>query len=166
MQSGIRWTPALGMLIASVALGCGATGHGSEVSDEPAAGSKPVAAPLDPGRTGEAKGSVAKTGQGETAAALAKTAPPKEGDELLGTSAHEWTGAQWIQGGPLTLEGLRGRVVLVRWWTAPDCPLCAGTAPSLNEFHNRYKDRGLVVVGFYHHKSDAPLRVEDVAGYK
>jgi thiol-disulfide isomerase/thioredoxin len=48
-------------------------------------------------------------------------------------------------------------VALVRWWTAPGCPYCAATAPSLNEFHAHYKDKGLVVVGLYHHKSDAPL---------
>jgi thiol-disulfide isomerase/thioredoxin len=49
--------------------------------------------------------------------------------------------------------------VLVRWWTAPGCPWCAATAPALNEFHAAYKDRGLVVIGFYHHKSGAPLDV-------
>jgi thiol-disulfide isomerase/thioredoxin len=39
----------------------------------------------------------------------------------------------------------------------PGCPYCATTAPALNEFHARYKDKGLVVVGFYHHKSATPL---------
>src|SRR5207248_9910326 len=58
---------------------------------------------------------------------------------------------------PRTLQGLRGKVALVRWWPAPGCPYCAATAPALNEFHDRYKDRGLVVVGLYHLKSGAPL---------
>jgi hypothetical protein len=48
-------------------------------------------------------------------------------------------------------------VVLVRWWTAPGRPYCAAPAPALNEFHARYKGKGLVVVGLYHHKADAPL---------
>jgi thiol-disulfide isomerase/thioredoxin len=55
-------------------------------------------------------------------------------------------------------------VVLVRWWTAPGCPYCAATAPALNEFHARYKDKGLEVVGLYHHKSDAPLDPAQVKG--
>ena len=36
-----------------------------------------------------------------------------EGSELLGKPAPAWDAAEWIQGQPLTLEGLRGRVVLV-----------------------------------------------------
>jgi thiol-disulfide isomerase/thioredoxin len=54
--------------------------------------------------------------------------------------------------------------VLVRWWTAPDCPYCAATAPALNEFDQTYRNRGLSVVGIYHHKSSTPLRPEDVRG--
>jgi len=50
----------------------------------------------------------------------------------------------------------------VRWWTAPGCPFCAATAPALNEFHARYKDKGLVVIGFYHHKASSPLDVARV----
>lgn len=100
-------------------------------------------------------------------AALAPATPPrkKEGDELLGTPAPAWSASSWLNSPPLTLESLRGRVVLLRWWTAPDCPLCSGTAPSLNALHARYKDQGLVVIGFYHHKAETPLRVEDVAAY-
>jgi thiol-disulfide isomerase/thioredoxin len=164
MQRGSRLTSAFAVLLASLALGCGTTARNPESSL--ASSSEPIAAPLDPGRGSEAKSAAASADPGEPAAAQARAAPRKEGEELIGTRAHDWLGAQWIQGGPLTLEGLRGRVVLVRWWTAPDCPLCAGTAPSLNELHSRYNNQGLVVVGFYHHKSDAPLRPEDVARYK
>lgn len=35
----------------------------------------------------------------------------------LGTVAPEIAGAPWINGGPLTTAGLRGRVVLVEFWT-------------------------------------------------
>jgi thiol-disulfide isomerase/thioredoxin len=77
--------------------------------------------------------------------------PLRAGDSPVGTKAPEWEAAHWLNSKPLALEGLRGKVVLVRWWTAPGCPYCAATAPALNEFHARYKDKGLVVVGFYHH---------------
>jgi hypothetical protein len=35
----------------------------------------------------------------------------------VGGRAPEITGGPWIGGPPLTLEGLRGRVVLVEFWT-------------------------------------------------
>ena len=35
----------------------------------------------------------------------------------VGTSAPEITGAPWINSAPLTMAGLRGRVVLVEFWT-------------------------------------------------
>lgn len=34
-----------------------------------------------------------------------------------GQAAPEIAGQPWINGGPLTLAGLRGRVVLVEFWT-------------------------------------------------
>lgn len=90
-------------------------------------------------------------------------APSTQADEqLIGTSAKEWTLTDWQGSAPLKLAELRGRVVLVRWWTAPGCRYCRATAPALNEFHAAYRDKGLVVVGAYHHKSSRPLRVEEV----
>src|SRR4029453_2430094 len=94
---------------------------------------------------------------------LATLGTGSEGSELLGKPAPAWDAAEWIQGRPLTLEGLRGRVVLLRWWTGPDCPYCSGSAPYLNAWHSRYSPKGLVVVGFYHHKSRRPLTRQHVA---
>ncbi len=85
-----------------------------------------------------------------------------QGAALLGAKAKEWHLEQWQNSTPLTLEELKGKVVLVRWWMAPDCRYCAATAPALNEFHAAYMDKGLVVVGAYHHKSTGPLKVEEV----
>src|SRR5437763_634841 len=83
-------------------------------------------------------------------------------DSLIGTKAPEWDVTDWINSKPIALKDLAGKVVLVRWWTAPGCPFCKATAPALNEFYARYKDKGLVVVGFYHHKSTSPLDVARV----
>jgi peroxiredoxin len=80
-------------------------------------------------------------------------------DPLVGTRAKPWRVTDWINSSPLALKDLRGKVVLVRWWTAPGCPFCAATAPALNGFHAHYKDKGLTVIGFYHHKARAPLKV-------
>ena len=86
-----------------------------------------------------------------------------EGAELVGTAPPRWENIGWVQGGPLALEALRGRVVLVRWWTGPECPYCRSAAPRLNAWYDRYGPKGLTVVGLYHHKSTRPLRPAAVA---
>ncbi|MDQ5859277.1 MAG: TlpA family protein disulfide reductase [Acidobacteriota bacterium] len=68
---------------------------------------------------------------------------------VLGKPAPAWPELRWVQGGPLALSDLRGKVVLVRFFTDPDCPYCSATAPALNELHREFGGRGLVVVGFY-----------------
>jgi peroxiredoxin len=90
------------------------------------------------------------------------SAPLNEGADLIGSSPGEWKVRDWLNSEPLALEALRGQVVLVRWWTAPGCVFCEGSAPALNDFWKRYRSRGLVVVGLYHHKSAEPLRLADV----
>ncbi len=85
------------------------------------------------------------------------------GAELLWTRPPEWSVESWLNGPPLTLEELAGRVVLVRWWTAPYCSFCRASAPALADFHARYAERGLVVLGFYHHKSPDLLDPQAVA---
>ena len=86
--------------------------------------------------------------------------PPKpasdDGGELIGTVPSEWEATSWRNSPPLTLAGQRGKVVLARWWTA-GCPYCEATAPALREFDRNYRERGLVVIGFYHHKDEGPL---------
>lgn len=90
---------------------------------------------------------------------------PEEGRELLGTPAPEWRDLEWLQGGPLSVADLRGRAVLVRFWLI-DCPYCRASAPALVRLHEEYGDRGLVVVGIHHPKSEAakdPDVVREVA---
>lgn len=84
------------------------------------------------------------------------------GGELIGTRPPEWQVSEWLQSPPLTLAGLRGKVVLVRWWTGPLCPFCTASAEGLNALWTKDRDRGLVIVGMYHHKADSPLTREHV----
>ncbi|HKU40195.1 MAG TPA: TlpA disulfide reductase family protein [Polyangiales bacterium] len=107
----------------------------------------------------------ARTWLALSALLLAAPAARADPDALIGSRALPWHASHWINASPLRLEALRGRVVLVRFWTAPDCPFCAATAPALNEFHARYAARGLTVVGMYHHKARSALSVEDVERY-
>lgn len=86
---------------------------------------------------------------------------PEEGRGLVGTAAPEWRDLEWIEGGPLTLEELRGRAVLVRFWLV-GCPYCRTSAPALVRLQEEYGDRGLVVVGIHHPKSEAAKDPETV----
>ena len=54
----------------------------------------------------------------------------------------------WLNSEPLTAEGLRGRVVLVDFWTY-SCVNWLRTLPYLRAWEERYRDRGLVVVGVH-----------------
>ena len=52
----------------------------------------------------------------------------------------------WLNSEPLTAAGLRGRVVLVDFWTY-SCVNWLRTLPYVRAWHDRYRDRGLTVVG-------------------
>jgi thiol-disulfide isomerase/thioredoxin len=54
----------------------------------------------------------------------------------------------WLNSAPLTMQGLRGKVVLVDFWTY-DCINCARTLPHVTSLHDRYASQGLVVVGVH-----------------
>jgi thiol-disulfide isomerase/thioredoxin len=58
--------------------------------------------------------------------------------------------AQTSAGGtiPLTLTALRGKVVVVDFWTY-SCVNCVRTIPYLRVWHDAYKDKGLVIVGVH-----------------
>lgn len=83
---------------------------------------------------------------------VAAVSPMLDDAQLIGTTPSEWTTEKWVNSQPLDLADLRGRVVLVRWFMANDCPYCTGTAPALRQIHSDYASRGLVVVGMYHHR--------------
>lgn len=54
----------------------------------------------------------------------------------------------WINSEPLTLAQLRGKVVLVDFWTYT-CVNCIRTFPYLKLWHSRYADDGLVILGIH-----------------
>lgn len=68
---------------------------------------------------------------------------------VVGNPAPELPDLRWVQGGPLTLAGLRGKVVLIRFFTDRECPFCSATAPALNALDREFASRGLVVIGLY-----------------
>src|SRR3954466_1229897 len=56
--------------------------------------------------------------------------------------------SQWINSKPLTLPHLRGKVVLVDFWTY-SCINCLRTLPHLEAWDKRYRKAGLVIVGVH-----------------
>lgn len=93
-------------------------------------------------------------------------ADPGLADPLVGTTPPEWSAEAWKNSKPLTLAELRGHVVLVRWFTDESCPYCSATAPALKKLDADFRDKGLVVIGMYHHKDDKPLtdaRYDEIA---
>jgi len=71
-----------------------------------------------------------------TAAASQQTAP-------------DFTGINnWFNSKPLSMADLRGKVVLVDFWTY-GCVNCVNTLPHVTDLYAKYKDKGLVVVGVH-----------------
>ena len=71
------------------------------------------------------------------------------GGGTQGPLAADFVGiTRWINSEPLSLDDLRGRVVMVDFWTYT-CINCLRTLPHLRTWHDKYAGRGLVLVGVH-----------------
>ena len=93
-------------------------------------------------------------------AAGAPALDPDSGSEMLGRPAPEWAFTRWV-GAPLSLEKLRGKVVLLRWWTV-GCHYCESTLPEIESLRERYGKDGFVAIGVFHPKPPGPVKNADV----
>ena len=71
-------------------------------------------------------------------------------------------GGVWFNSDPLTLAKLKDKVVIIDFWTYT-CINCQRTFPYLRQWHEKYKDKGLVIIGvhspeFEFEKSESNLR--------
>ena len=73
-------------------------------------------------------------------------------------------GGEWLNSEPLTLAGLRGKVVLVDFWTY-GCYNCQNTMPSVKQWWAKYKDQGLVIVGVHTPEFVREHKLENVQAY-
>ncbi len=63
--------------------------------------------------------------------------------------APDFAGIQaWLNSDPVTISALRGKVVLVEFWTFA-CVNCIHVQPYVNAWFDRYADAGLVVIGVH-----------------
>jgi len=76
-------------------------------------------------------------------------------------AAPEFGSGTWINSDPLTLKALRGRVVLIEFWTF-GCYNCRNTLPFVKRWHEKYADKGLTVVGVHSPELDGEEKVENV----
>lgn len=87
-------------------------------------------------------------------AQAAKLPVEAEAPSLIGISG-------WINSGPLSDGDLRGKVVLVDFWTY-SCINCIRTLPHLNEWHKKYKDNGFIILGVHSPEFEFEKKKENV----
>ncbi|MGO4302527.1 cytochrome c biogenesis protein DipZ [Cupriavidus sp. RAF12] len=100
--------------------------------------------------------------QGTNPVAMSGTAPAADGGAMMMRAAGGQAAAlpvegqfpgldgavEWLNSPPLTAEGLRGKVVLIDFWTY-SCINCLRALPYVKAWADKYKDQGLVVIGVH-----------------
>src|SRR4051812_29889605 len=85
----------------------------------------------------------------DRAARLAGSPPARVAPSEDAVPAPEFAGvAEWLNTPPLTMRGLRGKVVLVDFWTY-SCINCRRTFGFLRALQRTYEPHGLVIVGVH-----------------
>jgi len=76
-------------------------------------------------------------------------------------TAPELAAGDWINSEPLKLNELRGRVVLIEFWTF-GCINCRNTLPFVKSWADRYREKGLTVIGVHSPEFDEERNVEQL----
>jgi thiol-disulfide isomerase/thioredoxin len=78
--------------------------------------------------------------------------------------APEILSSTWINSKPLKMEDLRGKVVMVEFWTF-GCWNCRNIEPYVKEWHQRYAKDGLVIIAVHSPEFDYEKEIEKVKNY-
>jgi len=87
-------------------------------------------------------------GQGSMAMAAKPPADPTGPLSVEGGLPALDGAVEWLNSPPLTKQGLRGKVVLIDFWTY-SCINCLRAIPYVRAWAQKYKDQGLVVIGVH-----------------
>ncbi|MBY0403757.1 MAG: thioredoxin family protein [Cyanobacteria bacterium] len=68
---------------------------------------------------------------------------------------------QWFNSQPLTLQGLKGKVVLIDFWTY-SCINCLRTLPHITAWDREYRSKGLVILGIHTPEFDFEKKPENI----
>ena len=86
-----------------------------------------------------------------------RTDPRDIPSPLLGRPAASFA-LTTFDGTPISLESLRGRVVVVNFWASWCTPACYDEAPSLERAWRAYRDRGVTLIGVNIQDKEEPAR--------
>ncbi len=80
---------------------------------------------------------------------------------MKGMPAPEFSGLTWINSEPLSLKKMKGKVVLVDFWTYT-CVNCLRTLPLVKKWHKKYGGAGLAIVGIHSPEFDFEKSAKNV----
>jgi thiol-disulfide isomerase/thioredoxin len=87
---------------------------------------------------------------------------PRPADPLVGRPLPPLDAAGWLNTeNPLTAADLRGKIVAIDFW-ASWCPECLLDMPKLAEFYQRFRDRGVVLIGLSDEPAADASRIESI----
>ena len=140
------------LLLALLAVVAGCSGDEETPTDEPAA--SPVAT------------ATAVPAASADSASATPMMPEFEASEntggAVGDNAPEFMGiSEWLNSDALTMEELRGEVVLIDFWTYT-CINCIRTMPYLRDWNEKYADSGLTMIGVHTPEFDFEKITENV----
>ncbi len=93
-----------------------------------------------------------------------KITNPSDDEVSNEKKAAEFVGiANWINTNPLTMAELKGKVVLIDFWTYT-CINCIRTLPHVTGWYEKYKNSGLVVVGVHTPEFEFEKNTKNVEG--
>jgi len=98
---------------------------------------------------------------GVTRLLLVSVRPSTEYKSSESATAPELATGDWINSEPLMVKDLRGRVVLIEFWTF-GCYNCRNTLPYVKSWHDRYREKGLTVIGVHSPEFDDEKNVENL----
>lgn len=85
-------------------------------------------------------------------------------EAMLGKPAPDILNPTWLNSAPLRMADLRGKVVMVEFWTF-GCYNCRNVEPYVKQWYRQYADQGFLVIGVHSPEFSHEREVENVKRY-